>query len=217
MRFTVVVAAVAALVASVPAASQSVPVPRFPVPGAPVPGVPRPAVPGALAGQQSLAQQQAMLGALEAAQSAAVQPGDELLSCEALQEQLTAVVTDQAVNAQIAAGGAAAQRDLAAIQAAQRAIPAQTAASAAAALTPGGGAAATAAAMAQAQAAQAAAAQRMQSRAAQAEQVTALMPKFMRGERLMTLAAAKNCAWVNGFELGSAPPSIPAARGDGNE
>jgi hypothetical protein len=202
MRFAIAIVTIAALMVSPPATAQRVPVQRVQVPSVPGLGAPLPnPVPGALPGQQALAQQQAMLAAIEAAQNAAAQPGDELLGCDALQVQLTAVVKDPALNAQISAGGAAAQRDFAAIQAAQAAIPAQTAASAAAALAPGGNAAAMAAAMAQAQAAQAAAAQRVQSHVAQAEQLTALMPKVMRGERLMTLAAAKNCAWVNGFDL----------------
>jgi hypothetical protein len=60
--------------------------------------------------------------------------------------------------------------------------------------------------MAQAQAAQAAAAERMQAQILQSQQVTALMPKFMRGEHLLTLATTKNCVWVN--EAGVALPGF---------
>jgi hypothetical protein len=173
-------------------------IPGFP--GLPA-GAPNPAAAGA--------QAEAMLAAFEAAERAAVQPGDERLSCEELQTQFTAIVNDPALRAQIAAGGARAERDFAAMQAAQAAIPAQTAAAAAAALTPdGGGAAATAAAMAQAQAAQARAAGRMQEQILESQQLTALMPKFMRGERLLTLAATKNCAWAS--EASLALPGFPS-------
>jgi hypothetical protein len=210
MNRTVIAVAAAALLASATASAQRPAVPGLPaIPG--LPGLPA----GAPDPAAAAAQGEAILAALEAAERAAVHPGDERLSCEALQTEFTAIVNDPALRSQIAAGGARAERDFAAMQAAQAAIPAQTAAAAAAAFTPGGAAAATAAAMVQAQVAQAAAAQRMQEQILQSQQLTALMPKFMRGEHLLTLATTKNCVWVN--EAGVVVPGIEGAQGDEND
>jgi hypothetical protein len=70
-----------------------------------------------------------------------------------------------------------------------------------------------AAATAQAQAMQGIAAQRMQSQATQMEQLTAVMPKLARSQRLVELAVMKNCEWLAGsdFALPSGALALPAA------
>lgn len=152
-----------------------------------------PAKPTAVPGMQD---PQEMMRAYEAAQAAANRPGDKKLSCQELQAQFTEVVNDPTIKANVEAGGAAAQRDMAAMQAANGATGATTGASAAASMLPGGEWAAYEAAVAQAEAAKARGAGRLQAHAARAQGATEMMPKLMRGQRLIELGAAKNCEWA---------------------
>lgn len=55
------------------------------------------------------------------------------------------------------------------------------------------------AATADAQVKQAQTAQRVQARTAQGQQFAASLPKLVRGQRLMELAVAQNCAWTAGI------------------
>jgi hypothetical protein len=214
MERMIVAMAAAWMLVSAPALAQRIPTPGFPAPGFPggAQAVPD-GVPGMPAGMQNY---EAMVASLEAAQAAASRPGDERLSCDDLQAQVTEAMNDPAIAAWTATAGAAAQQELAAIQAAQdAATAAQTGASIAGAFIPGGNAAAMAAAVAQAQAAQARGAQHMQQRLQQMEQITTIMPQLMRGQRLVELAVMKNCDWVAGhdftgaFSLPTGP--LPAA------
>jgi hypothetical protein len=172
-------------------------------------------VPGFPQGVPGMANPQAMLAQLESAQAAARQPGDEKLSCDELQTQMAAAANDPAVAAHVAQAGAAAQQDVAALQAGQARLAAPLGgaiAGAAGALIPGGDMAAIAAQAAQAQAMQAQAAQRMQSHTLLAQQSAAMMPQLMRGQRLVELAVVKQCAWATG--AGAAPIGVPLPKND---
>jgi hypothetical protein len=212
MRQMHIVAAAAALLVSVPVLAQRVPLPSVPVP---------PVLPGASAlppGAAGVPQgPQAMLAQFEAAQATAQRPGDESLSCEALQTEIGATMSDPAIAAYVGSAGAAAQQDLAAVQAAQSRLAVAQTGTVIGALTPGGDTAALMIGAAQARAAQAQAAQRMQSQMLQAQELTALMPKFMRGQHLVALATTKQCAWLAGagalpMGLPNAPPQLPNER-----
>lgn len=168
-----------------------------------------PARPTAAPGTQD---PQGLMVAYQAAQAAAHRPGDEKLNCEALQAQFTEVMNDPTIKAKVETAGAAAQRDMAAMEAAKEAQQAQiaagTAATAAASMLPGGQWAALGTAVAQAEAAKAGVAGRMQAHAALAQSTFETMPKVMRGQRLIELAAAKKCDWVEGVQgLPTAMPS----------
>lgn len=139
-----------------------------------------------------------MMAAYQAAQAASSQPGDLNLSCDELQAKFTEVINDPAINATIEAASAAAQSQTAAMQKSQAPVAASTAASAAASMAPGGQWAALGTAMAQAEAAKAGAGGRMQQNLALAQGAMDMMPKLMRGQRLVELAAAKQCGWAAG-------------------
>jgi hypothetical protein len=149
-----------------------------------VPGMPDPA---------------AMQKAMEQAQANASQPGDDALSCEQLQEQFVATAKDPALQAHVETAGAAARRDMAAMEKAQAEIAAQTATTVAGSVVPGASMGAMAATAANAEAAKARGAERMQSKMAQTGQMMASMPALMRGQRLMELAVAKKCDWAEGI------------------
>ena len=145
---------------------------------------------------------QAMMKAMEAAQAEAYQPGDEKLTCDELQEQVVAVAQDPAFQAQVQAGGVAAEKDIAAIQAGEAEIAAKTAATAIASMVPGAamGHMMASAADNQAKAAQGTA--RVQSRMLQGQELMAFMPKLMRGQRLLELGAAKGCKFASSLNAG---------------
>jgi hypothetical protein len=44
---------------------------------------------------------------------------------------------------------------------------------------------------------------RVQARMAEGQQMMAFMPKLMRGQRLVELAMARQCAWATGVGAGS--------------
>ena len=143
---------------------------------------------------------QAMLAAYEAAQAAAVRPGDEKLSCEELETEMGATLKDPVVQENVAAAGEAAERDMASIAKAKEAydaqLPASVAAGAATSVSPGGQWAATAKAAGQAESKKGVAAERLQQRATLAQGVMEMMPQLARGERIAKLGAAKGCKWA---------------------
>jgi hypothetical protein len=154
-----------------------------------------PTLPTAMPGMQD---PQAMMAAYAAAQAAANRPGDEKLGCDELQAQFTAAMNDPKIKAHVEAAGAAAQHNMAAMEAAQGQVAAGTAASAAAHLAPGGQWAALGAAVSQAELAKANAAGNMAQHMALAKGATELMPLIMRGQRLIELGAARQCEWASG-------------------
>ena len=142
---------------------------------------------------------QAMMQAMQAAQADASKPGDEALNCDRLQEQLVAVTEDPTLQAHLQAAGMAAQQDQAA-QAAKGQVAMQTVQTIIASMVPGAGMATISASAAEAPTQQAQTAERVQSRMAQAQQMMVIMPKLLRGQRLIELAAAKQCEWAAGLD-----------------
>lgn len=134
--------------------------------------------------------------ALEAAQAQALRPGDEALSCQALESELVTTANDPSVQSVVAKQGAAAQEQQAAINAASSRIASQTAVTVFSSIVPGGGWAGLAMGMAQGQAQQAQAASNIQQRMQQSQEMMGIMPQIMRGARVMELAQARNCAWL---------------------
>jgi hypothetical protein len=146
---------------------------------------------------------QAMMQAMQAAQADASKPGDEALNCDRLQEQLVAVTEDPTLQAHLQSAGMAAQQDQAA-QAEKGQVAMQTVQTIIASMVPGAGMATISAAAAAAPTQQAQTAERVQSRMAQAQQMMVIMPKLLRGQRLIELASAKKCEWAAGLDSGGA-------------
>jgi hypothetical protein len=147
---------------------------------------------------------QAMMKAMEAAQAEASKPGDEKLSCDRLEEQMVAVGQDPALQEHVQAAGLSAQKDQAAMQGAKGQIAMQTIQTVLAATVPGAAMGSTMASAAQAPAQQAQTAARLQSRMVQAQQMMAIMPKLLRGQRLIELAMVKKCEWAGGMDSADA-------------
>jgi hypothetical protein len=169
------------------------------------------------------AQQRALADQIAAAQAAgeanASRPGDESLSCEALQAEMVAIAQSPEMQAFTQTAAAQAQADLAQINAAQAAQQQAAAAGrprlfrqmvqgVASGVVPGAGQA-----QAQAQQAQAIAQnaqlqqqtqQNQQEILALGGQVANLAGPAMRGQRVFELAQARDCAWLK--EGGGPPP-----------
>ena len=150
---------------------------------------------------------EAMAKAMEKAQAEASKPGDEKLTCDQLQQQLVAIAQDPAYLAYVQAAGVQAQKDLAQMQVPQSEIAAKTAATMAASMVPGAAMGQVIASAAENQAKMAQSTARVQSRTDQGQQMMAFMPMLMRGQRLVELAAVRQCEWVTG--LGAGVPPIP--------
>ena len=167
--------------------------------------------------------QQQMLAAQAAAEAGAARPGDEDLSCEALQAEIASIGQAMQQDPAMQSMANQAQADLAKIQEAQQAAEAQAQASRprvgqivrgmATGVVPGldraNAAAQQAAAMAQAQRAQAQASQNLERMAAMSQGAAALMGPAIRGQRVVELAQARSCAWLQ--EAGAAVPPGPSA------
>ena len=157
-----------------------------------------------LSGTSGLASAQAPEGTygqlqatFEAAQAAAIRPGHESLSCEGLAAELVAAAKDTAVQAYIAKSGAAAQKQLDAMNAAAGTAAAGSALSLFGSVVPGGAWAGHAAAVAQAEAQKPQAARTIQERMQQAQEMMGIMPQLMRGQRVIELAQARDCEWLH--------------------
>lgn len=133
---------------------------------------------------------------LEAAQAAAVRPGDESLDCEGLATELVATAKDTAVQSYVAKSGAAAQKKLDAMNALAGSAAAPSAISLFGSVVPGGGWAGHAAAVGQAEAQKVQAARNIQQRMQEAQEMMGIMPQLMRGQRVIELAQARDCAWL---------------------
>ncbi|MFN2400233.1 MAG: hypothetical protein ABR543_16585 [Gemmatimonadaceae bacterium] len=134
--------------------------------------------------------------ALEKAQAGAHRPGDESLSCEALESELVAAAKDPALQSYVAKMGAVAQEKLGALNAASKVMAAQSAVTVFSSIVPGGAWAGQAAAAAQLPAQQAQAARNIQEAMQQAQEMMPVMPQLMRGQRVIELAQARDCAWL---------------------
>ncbi len=145
-----------------------------------------------------------MMARMEAAQAEAqaqaVRPGDEALSCDALQAEMVATMQDPAVQAHMAQSGAWAQGQLDAAGEARSQMMGQMSVNIflglASSFIPGAGFAQMAAQRAMAAGQQAQADQHMAGMMQQAEGAMTIMPQLMRGQRLYELGQAKQCAFV---------------------
>jgi hypothetical protein len=133
---------------------------------------------------------------LSAAEAAANRPGDESLGCDALQSELVASAKDPAVLSYVAKSGAIAQEKMAAINAAAAGMGAQAAITIMSSIVPGGAWAGFGAGVAQGEAAKLQAARNMQQQMQLAQEVMGIMPQMLRGQRVIELAQARNCAWI---------------------
>jgi hypothetical protein len=164
------------------------------------------------------------------AEANAVRPGDENLSCEALQAEMMALAQSPEMQAFAQGFGAQAQADLAGLQQAQTAAEEQTrnarrgifrsmAQGVASAVTPGADQAAAraqqAASKAQSAQIEAQTNQNLERILGQSDNIAAMAGPAMRGRRVFELAEARDCAWLKeggmppgAFPPGSAPPGL---------
>ena len=141
--------------------------------------------------------------AMMAAQASAIRPGDETLGCEPLQKELMASMNDPALQAYAAKSNAAAARQLATRDKTKTAMTPEAAAALAAALNPAAALAGMSGIPTQAQIAQS-----QQIMLEQMKQLSTIMPVLMRSQRVMMLAAVKNCTWATGAGLFGAVPGF---------
>ncbi len=134
--------------------------------------------------------------ALQKAQTAAYRPGDESLSCEKLESELVVVVKDPALQSHVAKSGAVAQEKIAAMNAASQNMAAQSALTIFSSIVPGGAWAGQAAAAAQLPAQRMQTARNIEQAMLQAQEMIGVMPQIMRGQRVLELAQARDCAWL---------------------
>jgi hypothetical protein len=137
-----------------------------------------------------------MQSKLEAAQAEANRLGDESLSCEALETELVTSAKQPAVQSYVTKSGAAAQEKASGMNAASSQMATQSALTLFSSIVPGGAWAGQAVGAAQAQAQQAEAASNIQQRMQQAQELMGIMPHLMRGQRVIELAQARNCGWL---------------------
>jgi len=175
----------------------------------------------------SAAQQQALADQIEAAQAAAEanasRPGDESLSCEALQGEMATISQSPEMHAFTQTAGAQAQANMAQISAAQAAQQAaaqarpgmarQIAQGVVSGVVPGVGQASAqaqqAAAIAQNAQLQQQALENQQAILGLGGQISTLIGPAMRGQRVFELAQARDCAWAKeggGLPPGALPP-----------
>jgi hypothetical protein len=161
---------------------------------------------------------QQIIDAQAQAEANAVRPGDENLSCEALQAEMMALAQSPEMQTFAQGFGAQAQADLASLEQAQAAAEEQTRTArrgvfrsmvqgAATAVTPGADQAAAraqqAASRAQAAQIEAQTNQNLERILGQSDNIAAMAGPAMRGQRVFELAEARDCAWV---KEGAMPP-----------
>jgi hypothetical protein len=139
-----------------------------------------------------------MMQAMEKGQAEASKPGDEKLSCEQLEGQLVALAQDPELQAYAATAGADAQKQQEATQGLKGQIAAQTFRTVIMSTMQGAALPGMASAQAQAQAQGIKGMKQTQERMQQAQKMIPLIPKLMRGQRVIELAAAKSCEWAAG-------------------
>lgn len=144
---------------------------------------------GPVAAQMNYSDMQA---AMQAAQAAANRPGDETLTCEQLQAELNSSATSPGLQSSIASAGAAEQERAAPAPSGQ----AQAAATLLGSVLPGADMAGLAAGAARGQAQGAQASANLQQHTAQSQNMMGNLPQMMRGQRVLDLAQARNCAWT---------------------
>jgi hypothetical protein len=137
-----------------------------------------------------------MMADMEKAQAAAIKPGDEKLSCDQLESELVAVTQDPEFQGFVQATGDEAEKRQAEMKLPKSQVAALTLRSALMATMPGAAFPGMAAAQADAMAKGAKSMSDMQSRMQRTQKLAALMPKLMRGQRVIELAAGKSCEWA---------------------
>jgi hypothetical protein len=146
------------------------------------------------------AQQASMMAAQTQAQAAAARPGDEAMSCDALQAEMAATMDDPKVQASMASMGASAQAQMDKAKAAQAGAVAgaatTTALGVASSFVPGLSWFSQGAMMAQ----QAQMTSQMNAankdRAQMIADMNSVMPQLYRGQHLYDIATRKNCAFT---------------------
>ncbi len=142
-----------------------------------------------------------LMAAQAQAQAQANHPGDEQMSCEAIQLEMGAMFNDPKFVATVASMGAEAQnqqnRAKGAMAAQSGLMAGSMAAGIAGSFLPGGGWLAQGAAQAQMAAAMKQIPEADRSRGVMFNDMASIMPQMMRGQRLNDLAAAKKCAFLN--------------------
>ena len=135
--------------------------------------------------------------ALDAAQAAAIRPGDEALGCDALERELVAAAKHPALQAYIAKSGVAAQQQIDAMNAmASGRTATQAAMTVFSAVVPGGAWLGHNAAVAQAESQRAQAETHVQRRMQQAQEMVGILPQLLRGQRVLELAQTRDCGWL---------------------
>jgi hypothetical protein len=156
---------------------------------------------GMAGGDQAQRQADSMMAAQASAQAAAVHPGDEALSCEALQAEMQAVMNEPAVKTAIAENGATAQAQMDKAKAAQAGAVAgavgTTALGVASSFVPGLSWFSQGAMMAQQAGMAAQMKESNRTMTQMSANMTSIMPQMMRGQRIYELASAKKCAFLN--------------------
>ncbi|HZP48195.1 MAG TPA: hypothetical protein VFB07_06670 [Vicinamibacterales bacterium] len=145
-----------------------------------------------------------MESAMAKAQANARHPGDEAMSCDALQDELVATMQDPAVAAVMTRNGAYARQQQDKLDAAHSAQSTASKASTAARIVagfvsgfvPGAGAAGMAAQAAQARTQMAEAAKNQADMMQRMQDMLTIMPQMMRGQRLVELAQERQCGWM---------------------
>ncbi len=142
------------------------------------------------------------MAAQAAAQAAAIKPGDEALSCDQLQIEMQAITTDPRMQAATESMGASAQAQMDKAKAAQAGAVATGIAGAALGVAgsfiPGAGFFTQGAMMAQQAAMSSQMNEANRDRTKMMNDMSGMMPFMMRGQRVMDLATARNCAFLKG-------------------
>lgn len=137
-----------------------------------------------------------MQSRLEAAQAAASRAGDAALNCDQLESELVVTAKDPSLQTFVSKGGGVAKEQMNALNAASGRAATQTALTVISAVVPGGRMLGFAGMAAQATTQQAEAARNIQQSIQQAQDLVVILPQLMRGQRVIELAQARDCAWI---------------------
>ena len=140
----------------------------------------------------------AMMQAMEKAKAEAALPGDDQLTCGQLEEQLVTMTQDPDFRAHIEATGAEAKKRQVEMQAAKGQMAAQSLRTALMVFVPGADMVGMTQMQAQAMRQGLQGMAQMKQRMERAQQLVTMLPKLMRGQHVIELAAAKNCEWAAG-------------------
>jgi hypothetical protein len=168
-------------------------------------------------------EQQELMTAMAAAQVKSIRPGDEALSCPAIEKELVGSMNDPALQAYAARAAGLPPATRTAPAEATAAATAQGAAALLGMLGAGGppgmpgpgaglpvvpgGVPLNAVQQAQAAQQQALALQALQDPAAQLKLMVPILPQMMRAQRLVGLAVARSCPWMLGAYGVAVPPA----------